>query len=96
MGRTPGVTRVSIDGTLFIGESEMLADERVVRRDGVVPVTFLAVHVDPEDAPQEVLGYVLPVLAADGVVPVVDVALALVVAGTAVTDRDVEVAVGSA
>ena len=71
------------------------ADERVVPGDGVAAVAA-AVDVDAEDAAQEVLRDVLAVAPGDGVVPVVDVALALVVAGTAVTDRDVEVAVGSA
>jgi len=77
------------------------ADERVVVRDGVVSVIAAAVaidvdvDVDTQDAPEEVLADVLAVAARVGVVPVLDVASALVAAATAVADSDVEGAIGT-
>ena len=71
------------------------ADQRVVRGDAVGPVAVAGIDVDPEEAPEEVLGHVLAVAAADPVVPVLDVAGALVARGAAIADRDVEVAVGA-
>ena len=68
------------------------ADQRVVPGDRVGAV---AVDVEAEDAPEEVLGHVLAVAPAHPVVPVVDVAGADVAGGPTVADADVQPAVGA-